>query len=62
MEGLYLKVEQDGCVTERLKYVRASFMQCILASDSHWIDRPIVPNRLAVPLDALFLPELPEKG
>lgn len=62
MEGLYLKVEQDGCVMERLKYVRASFMQCILASDSHWIDRPIVPNRLAVPLDALFLPELPEKG
>lgn len=60
MEGLYIKVEQDGCVTGRLKYVRAGFMQCVLGSDSHWLDRPIVPNRLAVDVETLFLPELPE--
>ncbi|MCI8585939.1 MAG: RNA ligase family protein [Lachnospiraceae bacterium] len=58
MEGLYIKVEEGGCVTERLKYVRASFMQCILASESHWIDRPIVPNRLAGSVEELFLPEV----
>ena len=62
MEGLYLKVEQNGCVTERLKYVRASFMQCILASDSHWLDRPIIPNQLLIGTEALFLPELPMEG
>ncbi len=58
MEGLYIKVEEGGCVTERLKYVRASFMQCILASESHWIDRPIVPNQLAGSVEELFLPEV----
>lgn len=62
MEGLYLKAEQDGRVTNRLKYVRASFMKCLLASDSHWIDRPIVPNQLAVSVEELFLPEYPAKG
>lgn len=62
MEGLYLKIEEGGIVTQRLKYVRASFLQCIQASDSHWIDRPIVPNRLSIPVEELFLPELPEKG
>lgn len=61
MEGLYLKVEENGCVRERLKYVRASFMQCILESDSHWLDRPIVPNQLSIPMEELFLPELPER-
>lgn len=54
MEGLYLKVEEGGCVTGRLKYVRASFMQCILASESHWIDRPIVPNQLSGSVEELF--------
>jgi hypothetical protein len=34
-------------VTERLKYVRASFLQCVFASDSHWQSRPIIPNQLA---------------
>lgn len=54
MEGLYLKVEEGGCVNGRLKYVRASFMQCILASESHWIDRPIVPNQLSGSVEELF--------
>ena len=46
MEGLYIKVEEGGVVTERLKYVRASFLQCLFASDSHWQSRPIIPNQL----------------
>lgn len=49
MEGLYIKVEQDGVVLERYKWVRASFLTEILDSGSHWADRPIVPNRLADP-------------
>ena len=27
MEGLYIKVEENGCVVDRMKYVRASFLQ-----------------------------------
>ena len=46
MEGLYIKVEENGIVTERMKYVRAEFLQRMLQSDSHWIDRPIIPNQL----------------
>lgn len=62
MEGLYLKVEEGGCVTERLKYVRASFIQCIMASESHWLERPIVPNQLRIPLEDIFMPKLKSKG
>lgn len=47
MEGLYIKVEEDGIVKERLKYVRASFLQHVMESQSHWQSRPIVPNLLA---------------
>lgn len=47
MEGIYIKVEEGGIVTERYKYVRASFLQCVLESKSHWQKRPIVPNQLA---------------
>ena len=54
MEGLYIKVEEDGRVVDRMKYVRAAFLQCVDFSETHWIDRPIVPNRLAVPLESLF--------
>jgi RNA ligase len=46
MEGLYLKVERDGVVVERLKWVRASFLQVVQGSNSHWFDRPIVANGL----------------
>ena len=46
MEGLYIKVEEDGVVKERLKFVRAEFLQVVTA-DGHWQDRPIVPNRMA---------------
>lgn len=54
MEGLYIKVEENGKVVDRMKYVRAAFLQCVGFSESHWIDKPIIPNRLAVPTETLF--------
>ena len=54
MEGLYIKVEENGQVADRMKYVRAAFLQCVDFSETHWIDRPIIPNRLAVPTETLF--------
>ncbi|MEZ6014960.1 MAG: RNA ligase family protein [Planctomycetota bacterium] len=50
-EGLYIKVEGAGGVERRLKFVRASFLQAVDASDSHWLDRPILPNALAEGVD-----------
>ena len=46
MEGLYVKIEEDGIVKERYKYVRAGFLQTVFDSESHWQDRPILPNQL----------------
>ena len=46
MEGLYIKCEEGGIVTARMKFVRAEFLQCVFASESHWQQRPIVPNLL----------------
>lgn len=46
MEGLYVKVEEDGVVTERYKLVRADFLTTILDAGGHWLDRPILPNGL----------------
>ena len=54
MEGLYIKVEENGEVVERMKYVRASFVQAANASESHWLSRPIVSNRITVPVASLF--------
>lgn len=46
MEGIYIKIEENGETVGRLKYVRASFLQNVIESKSHWLDRPIVPNRI----------------
>lgn len=54
MEGIYIKVEENGEVVDRMKYVRASFLQTVEESQSHWLDRPIVPNRITVPITKLF--------
>ena len=62
MEGLYIKIEENGQVIDRLKYVRASFTQTVEVSPTHWLDRPIVPNGLAIPVSAIYLPRLPGKG
>jgi len=53
MEGLYIKVEEEGVVKERYKYVRGGFLQAVFDSESHWMDRPILPNCLT-PGCALF--------
>lgn len=47
MEGLYIKVEENGRVAERYKFVRASFLASVDKSESHWLARPIIPNQLA---------------
>ena len=62
MEGLYIKVEQDGQVTDRMKYVRASFLQTVDISETHWLERPIVPNGLSVAFAEMYLPIYPGKG
>ena len=46
MEGLYIKVEENGEVKGRYKFVRASFLQCVNLSEGHWQSRPIIPNVL----------------
>jgi hypothetical protein len=46
MEGLYIKVEQENIVSERYKFVRGSFLQALFDSESHWMNRPLLPNRL----------------
>jgi hypothetical protein len=51
MEGLYIKVEEDDQVIDRLKYVRAEFLTAVGKSGSHWLRRPIVPNGLAPGVD-----------
>jgi hypothetical protein len=51
MEGLYIKVEEDGRVVARAKFVRSSFQAAIDQSGGHWQDRPIVPNQLAEGVD-----------
>lgn len=53
MEGLYIKIEEEGVVQARYKFVRKGFLQAVFASESHWLDRPIVPNCLA-PEHTLF--------
>jgi RNA ligase len=51
MEGLYIKVEDQGIVQARYKYVRADFLTTILQSESHWLSRPIIPNQLRSDVD-----------
>ena len=54
MEGLYVKIEEDGEVKRRLKYVRGGFRQCIEESQTHWLNRPIIPNQINVKMEDLF--------
>ena len=44
MEGLYIKVESDGAVTKRAKFVRNNYKQII--TQGRWIDKTIIPNKL----------------
>jgi len=58
MEGLYIKVEENGEVTERVKFVRQSFLQTVEQSNSHWLERPIIPNGIICSVADLFAPTL----
>ncbi|WP_433323229.1 RNA ligase family protein [Spirillospora sp. CA-294931] len=49
MEGLYIKVEEDGRTVGRYKWVRPGFLTAILDSGTHWQERPIIANGLADP-------------
>jgi hypothetical protein len=51
MEGLYLKIEEEGRVVGRFKFIRPGFHQAVEDSGSHWQDRPLVANRLAPGVD-----------
>lgn len=44
MEGLYIKVEDNGFVAARYKWVRHEFVQAILTSGQHWKKRAVVRN------------------
>ena len=55
MEGLYIKVEEDGIVKERYKFVRHGFLQVVCDSETHWLDRPIIPNQLSGEISDLFV-------
>jgi hypothetical protein len=57
MEGLYIKVEEDGVVKERYKFVRHDFVQTILDTEVHHSKQPFIPNQLAPGVD-IFSPEL----
>ena len=54
MEGLYIKAEANGQVMERMKFVRAAFLQCVDFSETHWLDKPIIPNQLNCSIGRLF--------
>ena len=46
MEGLYIKVEADGKVVDRMKYVRYGYVQSAGVADGDWLKKPIVQNKL----------------
>lgn len=54
MEGLYIKVEEGGIVKARYKYVRSTFLTTILQSETHWLNRPIIPNLLQPGAELFF--------
>jgi hypothetical protein len=56
-EGLYIKVEEEGVVTARYKWVRSDFVQAILDSQMHHSQQPFVPNQLAPGVD-IYAPRL----
>lgn len=46
MEGLYIKHEDDESTLGRFKWIRPDFLTSVTQSESHWLHRPILPNRL----------------
>ncbi len=56
-EGLYIKVEEDGVVKARYKWVRSDFVQAILDANMHHSQQPFVPNQLAPQVD-IYAPRI----
>ncbi len=56
-EGLYIKVEDEGVITARYKWVRSDFVQAILDSNMHHSQQPFIPNQLAQGVD-IYAPRL----
>lgn len=54
MEGIYIKIEKNGEVVNRMKFVRNTFLQTVEQSQTNWLDRPIIPNRIICKLSDLF--------
>ena len=46
MEGLYIKVEEDNKVSDRIKLIRPNFIRFIEDSGTHWMNRAPLYNRL----------------
>lgn len=44
VEGLYIKVESEDFVENRMKLLRPNFIK--VKDDSRWMNRPIIPNQL----------------
>ncbi len=55
MEGIYIKIEEDGAVVDRMKYVRNTFLQTAETATQAWLDRAIVPNGLAGTIEDMFV-------
>lgn len=55
MEGIYIKIEENGEVVDRIKFVRNTFLQTVEQSQTNWLDRPIIPNRITKSIDDLFV-------
>lgn len=51
MEGIYIKVERDGHVVDRYKWVNPDFVQTIRDANEHWQSRFPVPNLLLCEAD-----------
>ena len=45
-EGLYIKVEEDKEVKNRLKFVRYDYLQTQSVKDGEWLAKTIIPNKL----------------
>ncbi len=45
-EGLYIKVEEDGEVKDRMKFVRYGYKQTKSVESQDWFSKAIIPNKL----------------
>ena len=59
--GAWLYAE-NGEVVSRMKFVRQTFLQNVATSETHWLNRPIVPNLLRYPVEAIYEVQLPKEA